>query len=338
MSIRDYRPRNLEQLRRRFPGDDACYAELFRLRSSTPFRCQCGSQHWRQMTRPGDRGHADRAFRVCVECGWQESATAGTVLHGTRVPLRDWFLVFWWAAGTEDGISARKLCGAQAKSMSIYLGSQRTVFRCIAVLRRIMTFRPKLIGDVRVGTAPYRSAGAGRGGVERFIAMAMIEQPSSTRLAVLADDSAASIRGFTDRFVDPASRICATDPRLSRLETRIRVWLHAVGPEALDRRNIDAYLGEFAYRHDRTHRGVTVSRRFASLLRDALSTPAEIPEGSVGPKDESSPDQPSVAKRCPTGSEEVAPATSAGSTHAKTFFQSENHSSAVAREINERDK
>jgi hypothetical protein len=42
----------------------------------------------------------------CRACRRQTSVTAGTVLHGTRVGLRIWFLAFFFLGRHKKGISA----------------------------------------------------------------------------------------------------------------------------------------------------------------------------------------------------------------------------------------
>ena len=42
----------------------------------------------------------------CAECGRQTSATAGTVFHASRKPLRLWFQVMWWVVAQKNGTSA----------------------------------------------------------------------------------------------------------------------------------------------------------------------------------------------------------------------------------------
>jgi hypothetical protein len=42
----------------------------------------------------------------CAGCGQQHSATAGTVFHRTRTPLRKWFAAAWLIAQDKRGVSA----------------------------------------------------------------------------------------------------------------------------------------------------------------------------------------------------------------------------------------
>jgi transposase-like protein len=66
--------------------EERTYADrLAQMRWPDGFTCACSSsKHYRLRKRP-------RVF-VCRECGKQTSVTAGTLLHGTRLPLSAWFL------------------------------------------------------------------------------------------------------------------------------------------------------------------------------------------------------------------------------------------------------
>jgi Transposase zinc-ribbon domain len=75
----DY-PRTLGEFFRRFPDDDACLRYLVETRWPGGFCCpRCGGSDAHLLT--------TRQLRVCRACRHQTSATAGTVLHRTRLPL-----------------------------------------------------------------------------------------------------------------------------------------------------------------------------------------------------------------------------------------------------------
>ena len=57
------------------------------------------------------------------------SATTGTVLHGTRTPLRDWFAAAWLLTADPRGVSAREL------RRRLVLGSYQTAWTMLHRLR-----------------------------------------------------------------------------------------------------------------------------------------------------------------------------------------------------------
>ena len=42
----------------------------------------------------------------CIQCGYQVSATAGTLFHDTHKPLRLWFEAMWYVTSQKYGVSA----------------------------------------------------------------------------------------------------------------------------------------------------------------------------------------------------------------------------------------
>ena len=81
-------PRSLIEFQQRFADEAACAAYLCEARWPGGFVCPaCGGvRGWELATKAWTH--------ECAECGKQTSVTAGTVLHGSKLPLTVWF----WAA------------------------------------------------------------------------------------------------------------------------------------------------------------------------------------------------------------------------------------------------
>ncbi len=78
-------PTTLLEFQEQFPDEAQCWAYLRRARWPRGFVCpRCGERGGHFLER--------RRLEQCRSCRYQASVTAGTVLHGTRVPLRIWFL------------------------------------------------------------------------------------------------------------------------------------------------------------------------------------------------------------------------------------------------------
>jgi len=87
----------------RFATEEACREYLFASRWPDGFRCRrCGGSEIGAM-------HRRRLLWQCKGCGAQTSVTAGTVMHGTRQPLRLWFWAAYLVATHHPGISAVQL-------------------------------------------------------------------------------------------------------------------------------------------------------------------------------------------------------------------------------------
>jgi transposase-like protein len=86
-----------------FPDEDACIRLLLDRRWPDGFSCpKCGG-------RSGDLLKSRAYTYECRGCGRQTSATAGTIMHRTKLPLRVWFWAAHLMATHSNGRSARQL-------------------------------------------------------------------------------------------------------------------------------------------------------------------------------------------------------------------------------------
>ena len=109
-------PTSLIDFQRRFPDEDACATWLFAARWPTCFRCPgCGAEKsW---------PHGGKRFTYeCASCGKQTSVTAGTILHGSKLPLTVWFWASYLMSTHSNGISALQL------QKQLALGSYNSIF------------------------------------------------------------------------------------------------------------------------------------------------------------------------------------------------------------------
>lgn len=145
-------PTTLPEFSSQFPTEESCVEFLFNIRWPAGFVCpKCGDT----------RGHVIRT-RAVVECrkGHQTSVTAGTVLHGTRTPLRTWFLGAYLVSTLKPGISAVQF---QAQ---LGLSRYETAFQMLHKLRSALVApdREKLRGEVEVDEAFIGGTEEGRSG------------------------------------------------------------------------------------------------------------------------------------------------------------------------------
>ena len=86
----------------KFKTDRDCEDFLFEQRYPNGFVCpRCGHMHCAHIK--GRTGYQ------CSRCAKQVSATAGTVMERTHVPLRKWFLATFLVVHDKRGISALRL-------------------------------------------------------------------------------------------------------------------------------------------------------------------------------------------------------------------------------------
>src|SRR4051812_47947613 len=144
-------PRSLPEFEARFPDDAACARWLLEKRWPDGFRGPaCGHDKGWELAR-------ERLTLQCAACERQVSVTAGTVLHGSHLGLRTWFLAAWPMATHKNGISARQ------PWKQLGLGSYKSAWLLVRKLRRAMVDpdREPLAGLVEVAetSIPFRARG-----------------------------------------------------------------------------------------------------------------------------------------------------------------------------------
>jgi ISXO2-like transposase domain/Transposase zinc-ribbon domain len=288
-------PRSLIEFQHGFPDERACAAYLADGRWPDGFRCpECGhDKGWELST---------KAFtRECAGCGKQTSVTAGTVMHGSKLPLTVWFWAAYLMATHSNGIAALQL------QKQLGLGSYKSAWLLCAKLRRAMVApdRSPLAGLVEIDETviPHRSktdppeGGHGRSADGKMLVAAAVEVhdggPGRLRLAPLADFSAASLHAFVNANV-AAGAAAKTDgwsgypgapgvthdphvvgpmaahivlPWAHRVFANLKTWALGVY-HGLRRKHLRSYLDEFVFRFNRRR---TRHAAFRSLLGIAIA-------------------------------------------------------------------
>jgi transposase-like protein len=288
-------PATLLGLTDQFPDEASCWEYLKRVRWPKGFVCpRCESQNATFLE--------SRKLWQCRACRKQVSLTAGTVLQGTRVPLRKWFVAMFFMARHKQGISALQL------QRDLGLGSYQTAWTMMHKLRSGLTRRPhQLLNGVVEADETYvggaRRGKRGRGALNKsMVAVAVerrsLDQAGSAYLAVVADGSAEEL-GATVRGAVEGGSCLLTDgnttyPALARTGVdhvrqvqgdprragEILPWVHTIISNlkawllgtfrGVSHRHLPRYLIEFAYRLNR--RGIA-DRLFFYLARRATENP-----------------------------------------------------------------
>ena len=284
------RARSLTEFQEAFPDEAGCAAFLFERRWQGGFVCpRCG----------GDRVAAlkSRAHTYeCLDCGRQTSITAGSVMHRSKLPLTVWFWAAHLMSTHSNGMSARQL----ADQLGL---TYKTAWLLTQKLRRSMVDpdRKPLEGVVEVDQAeiPFRAgdtffdpgnsgkiliAGAvevidrdtGQARPRRKKAKYLDTLSGRIRLAMIADNSAASIEAFVRANVKRGTTLLTDghasypgltdyrhDPRVvGKMAAHVVLpWVHRVFSlvkrwglgtyHGLRRKHVDTYLNEFVFRYNR---------------------------------------------------------------------------------------
>jgi len=283
-------PRSLIDFQRRFPDEKACAAYLADARWPDGFRCpECGHDKGWEL--------ATKAFtRECARCGKQTSVTAGTMMHGSKLPLTAWFWAAWLMATHSNGISALQLRN------QLGLGSYKSAWLLCAKLRRAMVAPGRsplaALAEVDETEIPWRTkddplaGGGGRSHQGKMLVAGAVEvadgAPGRLRLAEITDFSAPSLHGFIAANPAPGTTIrtdgwsgypgapdVAHDPHvvgpmaahvvlpwIHRVFSNLKTWALGVY-HGLRKKHLQAYLDEFVFRFDRRR---TRHAAFRSLL------------------------------------------------------------------------
>ena len=264
-------PRSLLEFQRDFPDDAACVRYLATRRWPEGFVCPgCGARRAYALSQ--------RRLWQCAECRLQTSLTAGTVLHGTRLPLITWFWAMYLAATLNTGISALQL------RKQLGLRRYETAWMLLQKIRRAMVNpqREPLSGEVEVEVT---HVGGTRAGNALLVAIAVEHHGhllGRLRMEVIREASGPVLTDFTLRNVSPGSTLygrtwagysrliaggyrhgarsagalksagaeVAIVPGVHRVVSNLRTWLRGthrgVGADHLER-----YLEEFVFRFNR---------------------------------------------------------------------------------------
>lgn len=267
----------------------ACRRYLFESRWPDGFACpRCGG---------GSAGEqSKRRLWECRDCGRQTPVTAGTVMHGTRTPLRVWFWAAYLVATHHPGISAVQL------QRQLGISRYETAWLILHKLRRAMVApeRSLLRGPVEVdefyvgGIEQGRGAGRKSGSTKAIVVVAVELRGQGSgrlRLGVVPDLSNANLCGFVEEAVAPGA-VVHTDawqgyrrlgrlgydhrpasqrqaapgewllPRAHRSISNLKAWLHGTHRD-VSKEHLQVYLDEFVFRHNRRR---TPMAAFQTLL------------------------------------------------------------------------
>jgi transposase-like protein len=291
----DY-PRTFHDLLEWFPDEQACLSYLERVRWGDGFVCPgCG-------TVGGDWWSVRRGLRKCAVCRRETSVTAGTIFHGSRLPLRSWFAAVWYVVNQKNGVSALGL------QRVLGFGSYQTAWAWLHKFRRAMVLpgRELLSGAVEVdetlvgGVKPGKSGRSADGkalvviaaecheGGPGRIRMRRIPNASAEVLTEFVLDNVArgsdvhtdGWKGYNDigryrlhsvtNLSDSGDPAHVVMPEVHRVASLLKRWLLGTHQGAVSHAQLDYYLDEFTFRFNRRrsrHRGLL----FYRLIEGAIA-------------------------------------------------------------------
>ena len=209
----------------------------------------------------------------CATCGHQTSLTSGTLLEKTRKPLKVWFRAVFEISTRRTGISAKDL------QRIMGFGSYETAWTWLHKLRAALV-RPD-----REPLGPFvqmdEALVGGKGGPHKELVLVAAEADGRVRLAHAETNDKATLKRFADGQIAADARV-VTDGLASydgdslgdrpyervvqtKAERRksdalqvchwtislLKRWLLGTHAGAVAPKHLQAYLDEYAFRHNR---------------------------------------------------------------------------------------
>ncbi len=262
---RDF-PKTATEFEKRFATEEDCRAYWIEARwGGKPACARCGSTYVWPIR--------DGTTFECRDCDHQTSLTAGTLLEKTRKPLKMWFRAVFEISTRRTGISAMDLMRIMG------FGSYKTAWSWLHKLRAALV-RPE-----REPLGPFvqmdEALVGGKGGPHKELVLVAAEADGRVRLAHAETNDKATLKRFADGQVAPDARV-VTDGLASydgdslgerpyervvqtKAERResdalqvchwtislLKRWLLGTHAGAVAPKHLQAYLDEFAFRHNR---------------------------------------------------------------------------------------
>jgi transposase-like protein len=262
---RDF-PKTATEFEKRFATEEDCRAYWIKARwGGKPACARCGSTYVWPVR--------DGTTFECRDCDHQTSLTAGTLLEKTRKPLKMWFRAVFEISTRRTGISAKDL------QRIMGFGSYKTAWTWLHKLRAALV-RPE-----REPLGPFvqmdEALVGGKGGPHKELVLVAAEAGGRVRLAHAETNDKATLKRFADGQVAPDARV-VTDGLASydgdslgdrpyervvqtKAERRerdalqvchwtislLKRWLLGTHAGAVAPKHLQAYLDEYAFRHNR---------------------------------------------------------------------------------------
>ena len=262
---RDF-PKTATEFDARFATEEDCRAYWIKARWGGKPACQrCRSTRvWRE--------RAGTLFE-CADCGHQTSLTSGTLLQKTRKPLKVWFRAVFEISTRRTGISAKDL------QRIMGFGSYETAWTWLHKLRAALV-RPE-----REALGPFvqidEALVGGKGGPHKELVLVAAEANGRVRIAHVENNDEGTFKRFadgqiatdghvvTDGLASYNSESLGKRPHDMIVQTKVerrendalqgchwtisllKRWLLGTHAGAVRDKHLQAYLDEFAFRHNR---------------------------------------------------------------------------------------
>lgn len=303
MAIPPY-PRSLPEFQQLFPDEASCVRYLFALRWPDAWRCPAGCGGTEFILYDAGRSVFSRA------CRKKMALTAGTAMHRSKQPLLSWFYAAFLMTTLTPGVSTVQLQHQLGLTRNETAFQMLHKLRS-AMLdpEREPLYGEVEVDETFVGGRTRKGAQMGRGTADKALVVGAVEVRQSkrarryagrVRLRLIANADRPTLHLFVQDSVIAAGSVVRTDgwpsydlgalgyehdsisdleaggpgralPFIHREFSNLKTWLGATHQGRVQRNHLQAYLNEFAFRHNRRFWKFSAFHR---LLELALATPA----------------------------------------------------------------
>lgn len=215
------------EFERNFPSEESCQDKFREMRMKEGVVCpKCGCVHhyWK----------SDKRMFQCKECGYRQSLRANTVMHGSKLPFKYWFIAMHLLTATKHSFSALEL--------QRQLGHKRyqPIWEMIHKLRSIMGMRDgkyTLKGDIEIDEGFFTTEipseekdeplkrGAGSQAKTKVLVIAESSEVANPKnpdkpkavkhikMLVIPDQKAKTVDEIVSKAIEPESRIISDDTK-----------------------------------------------------------------------------------------------------------------------------
>ena len=233
----------------------------------------------------------------CADCGHQTSLTSGTLLEKTRKPFKVWFRAVFEISTRRTGISAKDL------QRIMGFGSYETAWTWLHKLRAAM------VPSDSEPLGPFVQADeafvGGKGGPYKELVLVAAEANGRVRLAHADNNDSDTLKDFANGQIAKDAKVVSDGhagyngtslgarPHDAVVQTKaerresdavqschwtislLKRWLLGTHAGAVRDKHLQAYLDEFAFRHNRRKTNGTV--RIAARVIEQLVARAPLP-------------------------------------------------------------
>ncbi len=278
-------PKTIFEFNQWFPDEEACLNFLIQSRWPDGFICpRCGfnEYYWKKA----------RQLLECKGCGYQASATAGTIMHRSRMPLKVWFQAAYLVTTHTPGMSALQF------QRQVGLASYQTAFTMLHKLRAAMVRagRDRLSGTVEVDETYIggeRPGPTGRGALGKVIVAGAVDirgkYANRVRLRVIPNVTGDTLMGFIRASVMEGATIKTDDFRgysrlgqagyvhivtselihIHRVFSNLKTWLLGTH-HGVSEQHLQAYLNEYCFRFNRRETPMAAFQTVLGLAKGRL--------------------------------------------------------------------